>query len=173
MSKNLPTHYHLGFRNHENFSYANNKNVLQPPPGLNQPVEEKKPSLEDILSTFIMETRGRFNKDEALLDNIETHCNNMNATMKSLEVQIGELANSIKGQISRKFPSDTETNPKDHCKAITLRSEKEVEVLKQMTSMFDETKDDVGEEPSEVILKPKSISFPNNPPLINTSLPYP
>ncbi|PON44675.1 hypothetical protein TorRG33x02_330330, partial [Trema orientale] len=81
MSNNLPTHYHPSLRNHENFSYANNRNVLQPPPGLNLPVVEKKPSLEDILSTFILETRGRFNKDEARLDNIETHCNNMNTTM--------------------------------------------------------------------------------------------
>ncbi|PON42760.1 hypothetical protein PanWU01x14_279370 [Parasponia andersonii] len=127
MLNNLPTHYHPGLCNHENFSYTNNRNVLQPPSGLNQSVAEKKPSLEDILSTFIMETRGRFKKYEACLDNIENHCNNMNATIKSLEVQIGQLANSIKGQISGKFPNDTETNPKYHCKAITLRSGKEVE----------------------------------------------
>ncbi|GMN56044.1 hypothetical protein TIFTF001_025165 [Ficus carica] len=38
----------------------------------------------------------------------------MGATMKSLQVQIGQLANSIKGQSSSKFPSDTET--KEHCK---------------------------------------------------------
>ncbi|PON37662.1 LOW QUALITY PROTEIN: hypothetical protein TorRG33x02_346970 [Trema orientale] len=173
MSNNLPTHYHPVLRNHENFSYANNRNVLQPPLGFNQPVAEKKPSLKDILSTFIMETKGRFNKDEARIDNIETHCNNINATMKSLEVQIRQLANSIKGQIFRKFPSDTETNPKDHCKTITLRSRKEVEVPKQKVNVFDKAKEDVGEELSEVISQPKSISFPDNPPLINTPLSYP
>ena len=81
--------------------------MLQPPPGFNQPPAEKKPTVEDLLSTFIVETRGRFHKDEARLDNIETHCNNMTATMKSLEIQIGQLANTIKGQPSSKFPSDT------------------------------------------------------------------
>ncbi|GMN73183.1 hypothetical protein TIFTF001_056063, partial [Ficus carica] len=54
----LPTHYHPDLRNHENFSYANNRNVLQPPPGFNQQAVEKKPSVEDLLSTFIVETRG-------------------------------------------------------------------------------------------------------------------
>ncbi|GMN42763.1 hypothetical protein TIFTF001_011976 [Ficus carica] len=93
----LPTYYHRSLRSHENFSYANNRNVLQPPPDFNQQAVEKKPSVEDLLSTFIVETSGRFNKDEARLDNIETHCNNMNATMKSLEVQISQLANAVKG----------------------------------------------------------------------------
>ncbi|GMN63209.1 hypothetical protein TIFTF001_032286 [Ficus carica] len=113
---------HLHLRNHENFSYGNNKNVLQPPPGFNQQAVEKKHSVKHLLSTFIVETRGRFKKDEARLDNIETHCDNMNATMKSLEVQIGQLANAVKGQSSGNFPSDMEPNPNDHCKAITLRS---------------------------------------------------
>ncbi|GMN56045.1 hypothetical protein TIFTF001_025164 [Ficus carica] len=49
---NLPTHYHRGLRNHENFSYGNPRNALQPPPGFQQPIAEKKPSLEDLLSTF-------------------------------------------------------------------------------------------------------------------------
>ncbi|PON50721.1 hypothetical protein TorRG33x02_313500 [Trema orientale] len=173
MYSNLPTHYYPGLRNHENFSYGNTRNVLQPPPGFNPPVSEKKSSLEDLLSTFIVETRRKFNKDEARLDNIETHCNNMNATMKSLEVQIGQLANSIKGQQSGKFPSDTETNPKDHCKAITLRNGKEVEVSRLKENVGDMTKENVVEEPPKVISKPSSISFLDNPPIITTPLPYP
>ncbi|KAI3473044.1 hypothetical protein Pfo_029465, partial [Paulownia fortunei] len=66
------THYHLGLRNHENFSYANNRNVLQPPPDYNNPpnpnlhIGEKKASLEDLLGTFISERRTRLNKDEGL-----------------------------------------------------------------------------------------------------------
>ena len=74
---------------------------------------EKKPSLEDLLGNFIIETRNHFNKDEAWLDNIETHMSNVGATMKSLEVQIGQLAMSIGSQQKGKFPSDTEVNPKE------------------------------------------------------------
>ena len=93
---NLPTHYHPGLRNHENFYYANQRNALQTPPGFQQSVAEKKLSIEDLLSMFIMETRGRFNKSEAQIDSIEIHCTNMNASIKSLEVQIGQLATELK-----------------------------------------------------------------------------
>ena len=43
-----------------------------------------------------METRGRFNKDESRLDSIETHCSKMSASMKSIEVQVGQLASELK-----------------------------------------------------------------------------
>ena len=122
---NLPTHYHLGFRNHKNFSFGNLRNVLPSPPGFDNKVAKKKPSLENILSTFIVETRERFNKDEERLHSIETHCSNMGSTIKSLEVQRGRIFHqcSTKGKIL----SDTEKNPKELCKAITLRSGNEVE----------------------------------------------
>ena len=95
---NLPTHYHLELCNHDNFSYGNSRNVLQPLQGYDNKVAENKPSLEDILSTFIVETRCWFNKDEARLDNIEIHMGNMGATLKSLEVQLGQLTSSINAQ---------------------------------------------------------------------------
>ena len=123
---NLPTHYRLGLCNHENFSYANPRNSLQPPSWFQQLVVEKKPSIEVLLSTFIVETRGRFNKYEEQLDNIETYYTNMNASMKSLEMQLGQIANEINNQSKGKFPSDTEQNPSDQCKAITTRNGKQV-----------------------------------------------
>ena len=61
-----------------------------------------------MLSTIIMETWGRFNKHEAHLDSIDTHCSNMNATMKNFETQLGQLANELKNQQKGTFPSDTE-----------------------------------------------------------------
>ena len=47
--------------------------------------------------------------------------------MKYLEVHLGQLASSINAQQKGNFPSDTEKNPKQNYKAITLRSGKEVE----------------------------------------------
>ena len=95
-NNNLPNHYLPGLRNHENFSYANPRNALHPPPSFSQPLAEKKPSLENLLNTFIVETRGGFNKDESHLDNIETYCSNMSASIKYLEVQAGQLASKFK-----------------------------------------------------------------------------
>ena len=53
----LPTHYHPNLRNHENFSYANNKNVLQAPQGFNGAGNAKTSSLEDIMLDFVKESR--------------------------------------------------------------------------------------------------------------------
>lgn len=50
---------------------------------------EKKWSLNDLFSTFIIKAKNWFNKDEARLDNMETYMVNLGATVKSLEVQFG------------------------------------------------------------------------------------
>ncbi|XP_062073710.1 uncharacterized protein LOC133777959 [Humulus lupulus] len=121
----MPNYYHPGLRNHENFSYANNKNVLQPPPGFNsQQQQEKKQSLEEILGTFIMESNKRFGKKEARLDNIETHMTNMGASMKKIETQVGQLAIVVDSNQKGSFPSDIVVNPNESCQVVSLRSGK-------------------------------------------------
>ncbi|XP_060968412.1 uncharacterized protein LOC115710633 [Cannabis sativa] len=100
-----PNYYHLGLRNHENLSYGNTKNVLQPPPGFNAQQQEEKKSLEEILGTFMIETNKRFNKNETRLDNMETHLSNITASMKNIEVQVGQLANVVSAlQKNSSFP---------------------------------------------------------------------
>ena len=118
----MPNYYHPGLRNHGNFSYGNTKNVLQPTLEFDSQPSEKKMSLEDAMISFVEETKARFKKFDSRLDNIETQCSNMGATMKNLEVQIGQLATTINAQQRGTFPSNTEVNPKEQCKAITLRS---------------------------------------------------
>ncbi|XP_073152899.1 uncharacterized protein [Henckelia pumila] len=122
----VPNTYHPGLRNNENFSYANNKNVLNTSPGFNTNKGEGKPSLEDMVSTFVTESSKRMAKTENWLDSMETHMCNMSAMMKSIENQIGQLANALKDQNRGQFPSNTEVNPKEQCSAITLRSGKEL-----------------------------------------------
>ena len=138
-----------------------------------------------MLSTFITETRGRFTKDEARLESIETHCSNLNATMKNLETQMGQLASELKNQQKGKFPSDAEQNPRDHCKAITLRSGKEVESSRQREEWKEEEKvekrvENEPDRPTKAMPtlysegpKSKGISFPDNPPIISPPLSYP
>ena len=50
----------------------------------------------------------------------------MGTTIKSLEVQIGQLASSINAQQRGKFPSDNEVNSKEQYKATILRNGKEI-----------------------------------------------
>ncbi|MDV3194090.1 MAG: hypothetical protein Q8835_03550, partial [Sweet potato little leaf phytoplasma] len=57
-NNSTPTHYHPNNRNHENFSYANNKNVINPPGFAPQTQENKK--LEDLVGAFIAESSNIF-----------------------------------------------------------------------------------------------------------------
>ena len=125
-----------------------------------------------------METRGRFNKDEARLDSIETHFIHISATMKSLETQVGQLAIELKNQQKGMFPSDIEQNPRDHCKAITLRSRKEVESSRQQEKKSKEVKGEIEVEVEKKALKvvqksKDGISFLDNPPIISPPQPFP
>ncbi|XP_017982359.1 PREDICTED: uncharacterized protein LOC108663273 [Theobroma cacao] len=50
------------------------------------------------------------------------------ASLRNLETQMGQVANSINSRRQGALPSDTQVNPKgkEHCNAVTLRSGKEV-----------------------------------------------
>ncbi|KAL8535180.1 hypothetical protein ACS0TY_010985 [Phlomoides rotata] len=48
---------------------------------------------------------------------------NMEAQQKAMDFQLGQLATTVGNMQNKgKFPSTTEPNPKEHCKAIELRS---------------------------------------------------
>ncbi|XP_075489460.1 uncharacterized protein LOC142528301 [Primulina tabacum] len=148
----LPTTYHPGLRNQEKFSYANNKNVLNPPPRFNTHKGEGKPSFEDLVGTFVAESRKRMARTESRLDSMETHIGNMGATMKSLETQIGE-----------------------QCKAVTLRSGKEIGIpdpTEENVEILVEEDDgkDVSIE-KEKVEEPKKVL--EQQPLPKSNLPYP
>ena len=51
---------------------------------------------------------------------------NTNGSLKNLETQMGQLAQTLQNQSRNSFPSDTKKNPKD-CMSITLRSGKELQ----------------------------------------------
>lgn len=150
----------------------------------NQP-SEKKMSLEDAMVSFVEETKARFKKNDSRLDNIETHCSNMGATTKNLEVQIGQLATTITTQQKGTFPSNTEVNPKEQCKAITLRSGREIERSPSKATSSSPTitnngqgnekaeKEEIGDNTQGEANKPLAISVPDNPPTLPTPLPYP
>ncbi|XP_075504544.1 uncharacterized protein LOC142541982 [Primulina tabacum] len=170
-----PNTYHPGLRNHVNFSYANNKNVLNPPPGFNTQKGEGKPSFEDLVGTFVTESGKKMARTESRLDSMETHMGNMGATMKSLETQIGQLANALKDQNRGQFPSNTEVNPREQCKAVTLRSGKEIGIPKpteENAEICVEENDgkgaSVGEEKVEELKK-----VIEQQPLLKVNLPYP
>ena len=55
---------------------------------------------------------------------------NTNASLKNLETQMGQLAQTFQNKSRYSFPSDTKKNPKD-CMAITLRGGRELQFRKE------------------------------------------
>ncbi|XP_031275462.1 uncharacterized protein LOC116133938 [Pistacia vera] len=101
--------YNPGWQNHPNFSWSNQNAMKPPPPSFPQ---EKKPNLEELVTKFVSSTEARFQNQEASIRNLET--------------QMGQLANLISRKAQGTLPSDTEKNPKEHVKAITLKNVKEI-----------------------------------------------
>ena len=73
--------------------------------------------MEDLLKNYI-------NANEARLKNQE-------ASLKILENQVGQLASFLFERSQGFLPSNTEKNPREEAKAITLRNGRELEEVKK------------------------------------------
>ncbi|KAG8496752.1 hypothetical protein CXB51_007784 [Gossypium anomalum] len=110
--------YNEGWKNHQNFSWGGQGNQrLQNPQGFQQPPyqQEKKSNLEEMLSKFISVLETRF-------QNTETALKNQQASIQGLESQISQLSKLISEQPQGGLHSNSQ--PKEHVKAVTLRSGK-------------------------------------------------
>ncbi|CAH9097553.1 unnamed protein product [Cuscuta epithymum] len=103
--------YNSGWRNHPNLSWGNTQQSNQPPP----PVQ-KKPALEDTLQTFMQISIQNQQANEQRFQRTE-------ASLKKLEIQVGQIAESLQGHVQGKLPSHIE-----EAKVVTvLRSGKIIE----------------------------------------------
>ncbi|KAK8935660.1 hypothetical protein KSP39_PZI013348 [Platanthera zijinensis] len=104
-----------GWRNHPNFSWGGQGNQgKQPVFGQQQQqLEPRKPTLEDVLAKFMQTTDVAFRNQEG--------------SIRNLENQIGQLARMVSERQQGTLPGNTETNPKEHARAIQLRSGKELQ----------------------------------------------
>ncbi|KAG8502971.1 hypothetical protein CXB51_000796 [Gossypium anomalum] len=112
--------YNVGWRNHPNFPWGGQGNQKPPPPlGFQQqPYQlEKKPNLGEMMTKFISVVETHF-------QNTETTLKNQQASIQGLENQIGQLTKIILERPPGSLPSNIKTNPKEHVKAVTLRSGK-------------------------------------------------
>ncbi|XP_073124940.1 uncharacterized protein [Henckelia pumila] len=148
-------------------------NVLNPPPGFNTQNSKGKASLEDLVSNFIAESSTRFKRNENSFDSMETHLNNVSASMKNLKTQIVQLANALNNQQRGVFPSNTEVNPREQCKDATLRSGKELG-SDNPKAVYDEEVEEivVESENSDRKNSSKSAVVPEKPPKIHINIPF-
>ncbi|KAL4323535.1 hypothetical protein GQ457_11G021670 [Hibiscus cannabinus] len=149
---NMSNTYNPTWRNHPNFSWKYQNNTLNPQqptqPGFqNQPRQNQQPlprlefqqpteykSLENTLNQFMAQTSAymartdRFiQKTDAFMDRTEMKLQNHDATLKSLETQVGQISQILSSRPIGGFPSDTEVAKgatHEQCNAITTRSGK-------------------------------------------------
>ncbi|XP_073049510.1 uncharacterized protein [Primulina eburnea] len=88
------------------------------------------------------------------ISSTETRLQNQDESIKGLENQIGQLAKMITNRDPGTLQRNTETNPKDHVKAITLRSGK---ILEQK----EKEKEDQGEETDDTSIANLDAQFGN------------
>ena len=55
----------------------------------------------------------------------------MEASLKNLENQVGQLANNLSRRPQGGLPSNTENNPREEVNAVTLRSGKELKEVEK------------------------------------------
>jgi hypothetical protein len=169
-----PNNYNIGWRNHPNFSWRENQAQPQAPrysypPGFqnqqHQPPQQpdKLSQLEDIISRMATQ--------------FDATTKNQSAQIRNLENQLGQIANALSNRPQGSLPSDTEKNPRndgnEHCKAITLRSGKELtsDVNKQQKSRGEENPiDELKEKKNEEIVENKKEEKQNT---VIPSVPFP
>ncbi|GKD96177.1 DNA-directed DNA polymerase [Tanacetum coccineum] len=79
--------------------------------------------MEDTLSKFMSESAKRHEENSNLIKEIRASTDaairNQGASIKTLEIQIGQISKVLQERGFGSLPSSTETNPRDHVKSIS------------------------------------------------------
>ncbi|XP_071902737.1 uncharacterized protein [Coffea arabica] len=164
--------YNPGWRNHPNFGWKDQGNQPRPtnPPGFQsrQQQAETKPGWEMAVEKLAKVTSDRFERVEERLDQLTT-------MYRNVDVQIGQIASSLNNRNQGELPSKTEVNPKEHVKAITLHSGKQLEDPPVMEVEKDENeKQEEKQRNQEAIVEENSRENPREKqPSSSTTIPIP
>ena len=71
-------------------------------------------------------------------EKLKTKIDHLASYNRNLKVQMGQLANSINSHSQGNLPSKIEVNPKEHCKAVTLRNGKKLDQVSDETMVDEE-----------------------------------
>ncbi|XP_061337054.1 uncharacterized protein LOC133284092 [Gastrolobium bilobum] len=102
---------------------------LQPPPISQTQTSELEKEPKQLTKTT-----------EAFMNETRTHHKNQDASIRNLETQIGQLSRQLAERSPGTFPSDTIINPREHCNAITTKSEN-LEKVEAPTGKDDHTQE--------------------------------
>lgn len=151
--------YNQGWRNHPNFSWRDNSNVQAPTVGFQG--QEKKPTMEEAFTQFMTRTT-------TFMEETQANFRNQGASIRNLEHQVGEISKLLTERAQGALPSNTERNPRETVKAITLRSGKELVNPKEASKQTVEE--------NNPVLKDQNATPPVAqplPPPVSNAIPFP
>ncbi|GJT55792.1 mitochondrial proton/calcium exchanger protein-like protein isoform X1 [Tanacetum coccineum] len=94
---------------------------------VNPSYQERRKSMEDTLSKFMSESVKRHEENSNLIKEIraltEAAIQNQGASIKTLEIQIGQMSTVLHERGFGSLPSSTEVNPRDQVKSISTTIE--------------------------------------------------
>ena len=131
----------------------------------------------------MINTEVRFGNVDKGLDEFGTVLRNVQASIQSLENQVGQLARAQFECPSGSLPSNSETNPREHLKAVSLRSGKQFEArakegpgasneevaVREDPSSSEDASEKNAKKPDEDVPKPPIPKVPEYKPTV----PYP
>ena len=79
-----------------------------------------------MLAKLVKDSEERNKSLDVILKNQDTTLRNHEASIHNLETQVGQIAKLLIERPPGSLPGNTETNPREHVKVVTLRSGKEL-----------------------------------------------
>ncbi|KAG9458114.1 hypothetical protein H6P81_002622 [Aristolochia fimbriata] len=136
--------YKPGWRNHPNFSWNNTNQTRQQPPGF-KPLQANAQQKEELLAT-----KAEWEEEKKLNRAMYAELQSLRQSFTLLTTQVNHLNQSAYERPRGALPSNSEVNPKEQVKAITLRSGKTLEELQpEKQPAMEEEKNQEGEEEQE------------------------
>ncbi|GJT09534.1 mitochondrial proton/calcium exchanger protein-like protein isoform X1 [Tanacetum coccineum] len=101
----------------------------------NPSYQERRQSMEDTLSKFMSESAKRHEENSNLIKEIrattDAAIRNQGASIKTLEIQIGQMSKVLQERGFGSLPNSTETNPRDQVKSISTTIEADSYSIRQ------------------------------------------
>ncbi|GJW16018.1 ribonuclease H-like domain-containing protein [Tanacetum coccineum] len=89
----------------------------------NSSYPDRRPSLEESLTKFMVESAKRHEENSNIIKEIRASTDaairNQRASIKTLEIQIGQISKVLQERGFKSLPNATKTNPRDQVKAIS------------------------------------------------------
>ncbi|GJT98260.1 hypothetical protein Tco_1093778 [Tanacetum coccineum] len=124
----------------------------------NSSYPDRRPSLEESLTKFMAESAKRHEENSNIIKEIRASTDaairNQGASIKTLEIQIGQMSKVLQERGFGSLPSSTETNPRDQVKSISTTKADFSEIRRMEASPY------AVSVPQHIYLFPEIVPFP-------------